>query len=138
MTNDAKNYGEQAGLLLYLDDENYVKLVVEGMRDGSVKICFGIKNAGAASIVSKIPLPGPPNESVTLRLELSQDRKQVTAAVERKVCLQQVGTCAIDFLPAESTDLRVGLTAHGSNGSQQALFRRISIFQILEGRGRFD
>lgn len=48
-----KSFGEQAGLFWYIDDNNYVKFVVEGMKDGSVAFVFAHEMSGNPIVVRK-------------------------------------------------------------------------------------
>lgn len=67
-----KNWGEQAGLFWYSNDHNYAKLVVEGMKDGTVALVFAVEIRGEPKVLhkEKLELRGSENELV-LRLELS-------------------------------------------------------------------
>ena len=136
VTNDAKHYGEQAGVWLYADDDNYVKFVIEGMRDGTVQLVVAAECAGVPQVVAKVPLPCVSTAPVTLRLELSSDGQSVSACVDRLVCLQHVATCPVSFL--RERGFQIGLSAHGGiDETRQAVFSRFSAFAIAEGRGRF-
>jgi len=55
---ETRNWGEQAGIFFYYDDDNYVKLVLEGMKDGKTGIVLAREEAGSPSVVKKIKLPG--------------------------------------------------------------------------------
>ncbi len=56
---------EQAGLILYRNDDQYIKLVKEFV-DGEPWIVMGIEGGGKITFLNKVPITG---ESVTLRLE---------------------------------------------------------------------
>lgn len=49
--------GEQAGLVLYRNDGDWVKLVFEYMKDGKVWIVFGVSRGGEPSVISKVCAP---------------------------------------------------------------------------------
>ena len=137
LTNDAKLFGEQAGLWLYKDDENWVKWVSEGMKDGSVKLVFASKIAGKASMICKVPLPGNnPEQPVILRLELLDGK--VSAVVDRKVCLQHIATTDGNFLLADNvtSGFQVAIACHGGDGTRSVAFRRFATYAIADGRGR--
>ncbi len=121
----------------YVDDDNWVKFVTEGMRDGSVKLVLATKRSGTAAVVIKAALPPgcEPEKPVTLRLELSESRESVSALIDRRMCLQCVGSTEVGFL-RNGSGLQVGIGSHGGDGSRQAIFKRFIAYSIADGRGR--
>ena len=76
--------GEQAGLIWYKDDDNYCKLVVEGMKDGLPWIVFGVETSQSPQVVAKVrlteELPDLGLENTRLELRYDEARVSVVAS----------------------------------------------------------
>ena len=127
-------YGEQAGLFLYTDDNNYCKVVVEGMKDGSTSIVMAMETDGAPKVVHKVPLDRPSGESlkVSLRIELPPSPSGDVVALQKlPYCFQMIGKCTA------TPGSRIGIGAHGSRSdasSGHVSFTDFSLIRIAEDR----
>jgi regulation of enolase protein 1 (concanavalin A-like superfamily) len=129
-----KSHGEQAGLFWYADDDHWVKIVVEGMKDGSAMVVMGREYGDDTDVVKKIPIEG----AAKLRLELSPDRKQITGMVDLGHCMRLVGQC--DFQPIDARgEVMVGVGAHGAEEgqAQDAAFTDFRLLRIESNRIQF-
>ena len=115
------SWGEQAGLVLYADDDNWIKLVLEGARDGSTVALLGVSAAGQPSVVAKVPWPAQTSASwTTLKLSVDPASAKVTATAAAAggdgdsggaaAAAVEVGATALDT----SLSYSLGLMAHGS------------------------
>ena len=114
--------GEQAGLLLYSDDDNYIKLVKEN-KDRAYAILVREQNQSAKTI-GRLPVA---EDGVELRLA---SRTGVVQAYMREGTAGEwrlVGECE----PLPRTGLRIGLLTHVSSGEtdRSAEFSRFRIVQ---------
>ena len=70
------DWGEQAGIFYYFDDDNYAKFVVEWTKDGSMAAVLAQEVAGSASVSGKAIICKTPvakdhrPKPVRLRLEV--------------------------------------------------------------------
>ena len=146
------SWGEQAGIFWYLDDSNYVKLVVEGGRDpaGSASVVFAAEEGGVARVLGKVPLTMPSSpESAdalptqTLRVELSADGTSVSGLLDNGYCARVVGkgTVPAEMVGGEGGQglTRVGVSAHGGTADSggRARFGRFSLLEIAGNRVSF-
>ena len=71
------DWGEQAGIFYYFDDDNYAKFVVEWTKDGSMAAVLAQEVAGSASVAGKAIICKAPvakdhtPKPVRLRLEVN-------------------------------------------------------------------
>lgn len=133
VSNAAKTYGEQAGLFWMADSNNYVKLVVEGMKDGSVSLIMAREVNGVAEVVKK--MEGVPLANAQLRMEVKNGK--ITGMMHSGYCVRLVGTC--DFgMVLSAPEMSVGVGAHGSDGdSRVASFKDFKCIQIAQDRVAF-
>jgi hypothetical protein len=131
--------GEQAGLVWYRDDRNYLKLVVEvGAESGALDAAFVVVVGGAAVFEAKKDWPAaagsvgaPP---VTMRIELSPTGDSAAAVLDIGYCEQLVGVCEdVRALRLVDGGAKVGLTAHGASAAQALPTRcaTVSAFCLL-------
>ena len=113
--------GEQGGLIWFVDEANYVKLVKECL-DGSVWIVLAREEADQGTLVSRIPFTG---DTARLRLSLSGDTMvgQVQAAPDAE--WQTVGMCA----KAATAQAQLGICVHGGP-ADEAHWAELSAFAI--------
>lgn len=106
VTSDPKRNGEQAGLLLYVDDDSYIKVVREFFQ-GQLQLIFAREEAGKGEGIRYLPNTQNP---VVLRLTVNDGT--VTAAYRSPEAKEwaELGACA-----ALKKDLRVGLFTHGGD-----------------------
>ena len=112
-------FGDQAGLLWYRDDDNYVKLVKEWY-DGRTWVVFAAERDGKAEYKEADCRA----EWVTFRLTVTGD--QVSAA------FRSVGGTdwkTIGSFPFPAKDARIGLTAHHGPADQE-LWASFTDFRI--------
>jgi regulation of enolase protein 1 (concanavalin A-like superfamily) len=121
ITNDPKEQAEQATLLWYADDDNYVKLCKEQM-SGKQNVVLAREEAGKGAFVASVPSAAP-----TLRLRLTRHADKIAAdfATGQDEAWNHVGSCP----PPAGADLKLGLIAHGAKaGSQgEAEFDRLRV-----------
>jgi len=132
---EPRSYGEQAGLFWMHDDNNYVKLVVEGMKDGSVALVLAREVKGEAAVVNKVPLGA--DVSPSIRLELSPDGTKISGLLDTGYCMRLVGSCDVSEL--QGSPLFLGLGAHGAKpeGSNWARFSSFRCLRIAANRIQF-
>jgi regulation of enolase protein 1 (concanavalin A-like superfamily) len=128
----ASSYGEQAGIFWYQDDNNYVKLVIEGMKDGTAALVLAAESGGQAAVCGKIPL-GKNEESQTLRLEMGANGK-LSGMLDNGACMRKVG----EAVPPAGAGLKVGVGAHGGGTEARwASFEWFRALSIPEDRANF-
>jgi len=129
-------YGEQGGLFWMYDDNNYVKLVVEGMKDGSVAIVLARYSEanGSAAVINKVPIE---SGVFSLRLELSPCGEKISGLLDTGYCMRLIGSC--DAKTLLSHTLALGLGAHGGSaeGSGWAQFSSFRCLRIAPNRVQF-
>ncbi len=103
--------GEQGGLIWYVDDANYVKLVKECL-DQSVWIVLAREEADQGTLVNRVPFAGA---SAHIRLTLSGDTMVGEVLSEDGTTWQTVGTC--ERVPAERAQL--GICVHGGPDDEE-------------------
>ncbi len=47
---------QQAGLFWYIDDNNYLKLVLEGMKDGGCAVVLAGEKNAVPAVIAKVPV----------------------------------------------------------------------------------
>ena len=103
---------EQAGLLVYHDDDHYVKLVMEFV-DGQTWIVFITEKNTEDQLIAKVPATTPPR---LLGLEEKDDTLTAKVLWDANADFTDVGTCAFDLSPRP----RIGLFAQsGQAGAER-------------------
>ena len=97
--------GEQAGLIWYVDDANYVKLVKESL-EGSVWIVLAREENDAPALIDKVPIA---SDSARLRLSLVDGNVTGAYRASDTDDWQTVGACA----PLPQAAIRPGIFTHG-------------------------
>jgi hypothetical protein len=105
VTNHPELGGEQAGLIWYASDGDYIKLVKESLADG-VFIVMAREEDDKPSVSGKIPVT---SVSANLRLSLTNGRIVGEYSVGSGEDWQRVGECE----PIVGDRLMVGLFTHG-------------------------
>jgi regulation of enolase protein 1 (concanavalin A-like superfamily) len=103
--------GEQGGLIWYVDDANYVKLVKECL-DDSVWIVLAREENDQGTLIGRVPFAG---EAAHIRLTLSGGAMVGEVLSEDGATWQTVGTCA-----GSATDyVQLGICVHGGPGDEE-------------------
>merc|ERR1711920_508444 len=110
------NFGEQAGLFWYFDDDNYVKLVMEWMQDGNASIVLARESQadGGPEVAASITLDEEEvQQPLRLRFEVSPDGLKLSGVLVGAYYMRLIGSCSAVFpdLPATPS---VGFSAHGA------------------------
>lgn len=114
--------GEQAGLIWYADDANYIKLVKESL-EGRIWIVLAREEDDEPALVERVPIVAD-----TARLRLTLDDAGVAAAylVPESETWQPVGTCA----PLPHGMLQPGIFTHGGPADVER-WSEFSLFTLL-------
>ena len=122
VTHGPVTFGEQAGLLWYADDDNYVKLVKE-FYDGKTWVVLAAEAQGKAAYKES----ACPGETVTLRLTVTPG--DVAGAFRQGHAGRWTD---VGRLPFKATGARIGLNAHHApaDARRWAAFSR---FRLLPG-----
>jgi len=134
-------WGEQAGLFWYIDDNNYLKLVVECMKDGTYAVVFAKEQNCEPGVCGKIALEEDDVEdALRLRLEISADRLQASGAIVRRFYSQLVGSVNVDEPWLASAGTRVGVSAHGGQGGtgRVVTFSEFTALSVQPNRVQWD
>ena len=99
--------GEQAGLILYYSDDDYVKIIREFL-DGKRWIVFGREQAGDGKMIQALPVE---SDEVTLRL--TRHGQQITGDYRTADHPDESHPLGPTDLPPSKENLRVGLVAPG-------------------------
>jgi regulation of enolase protein 1 (concanavalin A-like superfamily) len=118
--------GEQAGVMFYFDDDDYVKLVRESL-EGKRWIVMGREEKGDGKQIAKVQVE---SDDVTLYLLRRGDKIEGVYSVEGKVERPVVGDCTLPTPPAADAKLKLGLFAHG--GPAEAEKARWATFSDLK------
>jgi hypothetical protein len=111
--------GEQAGIILYIDSDNYVRFIREMVADKHVVVLAKeIEGEPSAELIT-------PFESLATKLHLTigTDSIVVTWGSDS----DDVQTKEFDTWFAPDAEFRVGLLVHGNNPHNQATFRSLSV-----------
>ena len=108
VTNQPHLMGEQAGLIWYLDDDNYIKFVKESL-EGMEWIVLAREEGGQSELIAKTRILV---ESAELRLVVLDGVVQGQFRTSSKDDWQIVGECPI----LEAASPKVGLFTHGGPG----------------------
>ena len=121
VTNAPQLMGEQAGLILYIDDDNYIKLVKESL-EGEEWIVLAREEKGKSELVHKVGITG---EAAEIRFVFTSDKAQGQFRMSAADEWTTVGECAFvgDVVPS------IGLFTHGGPGDLErwATFQRFVI-----------
>ena len=85
-----KELWEQAGLLWYVDDDNFVKLVSEHIQ-GKMYVVIASEERGRGEVFGKIDVP---TSDLQLRLRIEGDRVTGQWRLKTEDAWQDVGTCS--------------------------------------------
>jgi hypothetical protein len=114
-------WGQQAGLFWYIDDNNYIKLVLEGSKDGSCAVVLAGEKSGSPVVIAKVSvatsdvfLPG--GAGMRLRLEVNEDGS-VTGMFQQRgsPCMRLVGRGLGYEELVSPARVQVGIGAHGGS-----------------------
>jgi regulation of enolase protein 1 (concanavalin A-like superfamily) len=114
--------GEQAGLIWYQDDGNYIKLVKELVNDKLV-IVMAREEEDQPGVVGTVPFEP---EAATLRLTLEEGKVMGHYRASDQDDWQFVGECD----PTALEGLKVGLFTHG--GTRGEGWAQFEAYQVLE------
>jgi len=117
-----RSQAEQAGLMIYFDDANYVKVVREWL-DGQRFIVMAVENNDEGKAVAKVPELA---DTVTLRLTYRGQHVLADYRAADGDAWKAVGRCE---LPAAGAGLKLGISAYGGPG-EQARPARFSSFVV--------
>ncbi len=122
VSNDPAVDAEQAGLVYYVDDDNYIKIVKEHLK-GDVWIVMARECGGEFTVVNKVPA-----ETATATLQLVIDGNRICGAFKRTLDGEpiDVGESAVD-LPGTP---RIGILAHGASDEESARRAQFRQFKI--------
>lgn len=127
VSSDPKQTAEQAGVLLYLDDDNYVKLVRENLEQ-TVKIVFAVEVGGQGTPLAVRADAAPAH---TLRLTWSGAQIAAEMKVDGAKKWTSLGYTENPFPFEHATKVRAGLAAHGGpkDAERWAVFKdfRLSV-----------
>jgi regulation of enolase protein 1 (concanavalin A-like superfamily) len=118
--------GEQAGVMLYFGDDDYVKLVRESL-EGKRWIVMGREEKGDGKQIAKLAVE---SDEVTLYLLRQGEKIEGVYSVEGKVERPVVGDCTMPAAPAADAPLKIGLFAHGGPAAAEARWATFSDFKI--------
>jgi len=123
VTNQPQLMGEQAGLIWYYDDDNYIKLVKESLEDLQW-IVLAREEDGQPALIDRTPIA---TQSAQLQLVLLDAEVHGQFRISPDDDWQQVGACAL----IGKSHARVGLFTHGG---PQEIERWVALrdFSIIE------
>lgn len=109
--------GAQAGILLYHDDLNYIKLVIEGNTDGSTMIILAVQEAGAAEVVAmKSEMKNSTDTPMLLSFEKNEtNNSKYVAKLNHEPLLSENGEVAHFNIPSLKP-LKPAFMAHSFEG----------------------
>ena len=105
MVNQPLLQGEQAGLIWFIDESNYIKLIKECL-EGSEWIVLAREENGKAALVNKIPIE---TASARLRLSFADGKMIGERMAANEETWQTVGECAA----LVDTTVHLGIYTHG-------------------------
>lgn len=110
--------GEQAGLVWYRDDGNYLKLVLQVGQDGVVRVVFAAVVDGDITFVAEKECPANGTARANLRIELAPAGGSAAGILDLTYCEQLVGVCEeVSPLGLMGDEVRVGVMANGAPGT---------------------
>ena len=124
VTHAPVTFAEQAGLLWYRDDDNYVKLMKE-FYDGKTSVVLAAEQSGKAVYRES----ACPAETVTFRLTVAGD--EVLGQYRPEGANAWISVGKLPFKPGDGA--RIGLNAHHAPAGTQrwAVFRK---FRVIDAR----
>eukprot|EP00746_Dinoflagellata_sp_MGD_P012387 gnl/MRDRNA2_/MRDRNA2_126411_c0_seq1.p1 gnl/MRDRNA2_/MRDRNA2_126411_c0~~gnl/MRDRNA2_/MRDRNA2_126411_c0_seq1.p1 ORF type:complete len:393 (-),score=80.70 gnl/MRDRNA2_/MRDRNA2_126411_c0_seq1:15-1193(-) len=127
--------GEQAGLVWYIDDDNYAKLVVEWGSDGTANVVFAREENCEPSVCNKASLDGDAAyEPIRLRMELSGDGSELSGVVNGTYYMRLVGRCSATCAGWSGKPTLIGLSAHGGTAESTGRFAKLAAFSSIAVR----
>lgn len=129
------SYGEQGGLFWMIDENTYIKLVVEGMKDGSSAVVLVREVNGEAAVVSKAPFDAA--NSASLRLEISPCGQKISGLLDTGYCMRLIGSCEAKELLSGCHMIGVGAHGGTAEGCSWAEFSAFRCLQIASNRVQF-
>lgn len=114
--------GEQGGIIWFVDEANYVKLVKECL-DGTVWVVLAREEDDQGTLVSRMPFTT--GDTVSLKLTLSGDTMVGQAQAAPGAEWQTVGTCAA----LAAAQAQLGICVHGGP-EDEAHWAELSEFTI--------
>jgi hypothetical protein len=139
-----KELGEQAGLVWYHDDKNYLKLVLQVGQGGVVGVVFAVVINGDITFVAEKECPASGSEPANLRIEVAPSGSSVAAILDLAYCDQLVGVCEdVSALGLTGDEVRAGVMANGASdtgvqaSTQIATFSNFSLIGLAPDRVSF-
>lgn len=111
VTNHPEQQGEQAGLIWYHDEANYIKLVKESLQ-GSIWIVLGREQADDPTLVAKIPIS---SESARVRLKLTGQTVVGWVQPDGRGPWEKVGECSL----VNEDTVQLGAFTHGGSADAE-------------------
>lgn len=101
-------HGAQAGILVYVDDMNYIKLVVEGDKNGGTMIILAAQIDGLPSVLAKIEhVENDGSRAFCLSFNLTEDGQMLFASLDGEKILP-----ACNVPSGEGKTIKPALMAH--------------------------
>lgn len=133
--NGGKQLGEQAGLIWYHDDCNYLKLTLQVGQDGVVSVVLAVVVGGDVTYMSEKECPSTPAQSANLRIEVAPAGECIAGVLDLGYCDQLVGVCKNAVrLGLGGDQVQVGVMANGASCTEEepsTQFATFSDFQLL-------
>ena len=114
--------GEQAGVMFYFGDDDYVKLVRESL-EGKRWIVMGREEKGAGKQVARQAVE---SDEVTLYLARHGDKIEGLYSTPGHAELTAIGNCTLPSPPAAEAVLKFGVFAHGGPAPAEARWATFS------------
>ncbi len=124
-----KELGEQAGLIWYRDDSNYLKLVLQVGRGGVVGVVVAVVINGDVTFVAEKECPASGSEPTNLRIEVAPSGSCIAAILGLAYCEQLVGVCEdVSALGLTGNEVRVGVIANGASDTDGQPSTKVATF----------
>jgi len=114
--------GEQAGVMFYFGDDDYVKLVRESL-EGKRWIVIGREEKGDAKSIAKQPVE---SDDVTLYLARHGNKIEGLYSTPGNAEKIAIGNCTLPSPPSPDAVLKLGLFAHGGPPAADARWATFS------------
>jgi regulation of enolase protein 1 (concanavalin A-like superfamily) len=112
VTNAPAAGGEQAGLVLYHDDDNYIKLVKESL-EGKQWVVMGREQGGKGEMVKRTEVKAKPT-----KLRIARANNIVTTSIQGEDgTWNELGHCAA--VTNTKSPLKIGVLSHGGPGDAE-------------------